>query len=331
MKRNEPAEDPGGWYSKFLTRMDVERNALEFNIWESEDPEITYLWKKYADDNGFVSARWSYNWVMGFLDTLGRKNGALPDTYYDENSINPGDEKLGIDVSLKAARIYSRNISRSAWISAGSALVAEQTKEQFAYLLKIMAVNRPEAKKIRTSFLTIPFIDLVKTVRSEGGDIGCVYNAFLRFFGENLPEAERYFARIGKFPYRAFFDNWNLFIEPTPDSIPPLSEVPTSPEIVFNILAGNGIHFFCDAGEFLVFYPFDTDPETGRLDVHFYIKEGNAFVEKFQSCNIDSAITGARFRSEGSNQCQTLLKVVRNARKKEVLTPGEVKDLLSAH
>ena len=45
-------EDPEGFYSTFLTRMDAFANGRSYGIFESEDPIVTLAWKRAVSARG---------------------------------------------------------------------------------------------------------------------------------------------------------------------------------------------------------------------------------------------------------------------------------------
>lgn len=304
--------------------MDVLSNAEKYGIWESEDPEITLKWKKFNDERGFKTFRWSLDHVKAFLDTLGRLSGGTPSSFYEENKINPGDEDLGIDASEKAARIYADLITKTNWTNAASSLFAKQIQEQINGLLEYAKNLIPLAKEAREEFRNIETKDLIAAVLSQGGDVSNTYPAVLELLKKKAPKAAVFFAREGNYPFRLLLDNWFIFKQSRDVSV--LSSIPAPLEVILSAFAGHCISFDFENRSFLFAYPFN--PTSLNQDAYLYILKNNEYEIKAKG-SFDRLLTTGKIYGESSSPM--LLKVIRNARNQKALRPEEVEELLKSH
>ena len=321
----EEGEDPSGNFQRFLTRMDVRMNGLKYGIFESEDEEITLLWKKFVDSRGFKPQGFGYGFAQSFLDSLGRLSGKAPNSLYDEDVLRPTDSDWGIDPDLKAARIFSKRMSRSDYQSAAVRLLADQMKRELLWFLRrIQSESDPEGIEEEIAHIeSISSGTISSRIRSELGDFSSDFDFILSLIREENPGT--YTSRIGKAAFRLLSDSWFLFEDEVDRNNPVLLELnsnetpiyPSYTYIAVKLISGWGLRFRFEGHEYLAAYPLDRD-------VAMLIRGGT----EIDRGSIDGFLTNPRFTDESRARRMSLLKTFRECSEKTAVPPEEARRLL---
>lgn len=336
-------KDPEGHYGTFLSRMDVIRNAFSYGIWESEDPTITLAWKKRIDAMGFQGDEdFGYEFVKGFLETLGRLHGEKPTGPYSEGKILPDDAKWGIDVSGKAARIYSRRLDLAFWKTIANRFEAQETFRECLWFLKNLAKAYPTpmanaaflslAKKTEEDF--IGYCDLFRD--SYPNDLALMA-AYLK--DDGILDAATLVSRMGKTAFRTigyyrfpWFDYRNgdkdgQFSVPT-DAAALTDDLrqsnPEPAKIGLLLALGYGLSFVWEDTAYLAFDPL---PEGPAL---ILTPKPDGGYRRLDYCTIDGLLTQPRFHSDSHQKGLPLVKAIREAHDIQVLSIDSVLSISSS-
>lgn len=317
--------DPKGYLGTFLERMDVLSNGLRYGIFESEDPGITLAWKKRIDAVGFDPSGWGRRFVMGFLDTLGRKQGFMPEGVYSEDEIGDWDAEWGIDVPAKAARLRSREITRTDYVTTAAATVSDGLVAEAIYLIdlrsRISGENLDDQinilKSINRSRLIGFFMEEIENYASE---FDCL-RAFLESQDTPIPAL----TRIGKTAFSHMGDLWFLF---DPDVSPdnpvlealkpeaPLGDFPSPAYTATRLISGEALEFEVDGERYTAIYPLN--------QTRAYLFRGETLLG---SGTIDGFLTKPRFATEDRAKRFSLLKAFKESTEKRVIPVEETGEL----
>ena len=319
-------EDPEGFYSTFLTRMDAFANGRSYGIFESEDPIVTLAWKRAVSARGFSPRGFGYYFSESFLDTLGKLSSQVPSGLYDDEIVRASDASWGIDVPAKACRLRSREMTQSDYTSCALRLLSEQTKAEARWFLKWQLKNQSDesiAEEIN-NLENIHWSAISDHFRYESGNYASDFDCFLA-----LIQAEHsvdHLARIGKTAFRLLADSWFVFDEGCAENNPvklelereDTPEYPTPEFTATRLIFGLGLAFTLEGKHYFAYYPTD--------DRAAYLFEDNKLVERG---TIDGFLTNARFVSEGRAKRMNLLKAFREATEKRAVAPEQAKRLFA--
>lgn len=315
-----PEEDPNGYLSRFISEMDVTRNLAKYKIWESENPEITLLYKKRIDAVGFDSDKYGYYTIKGFAETLGLLHGQVPNSFYDENRLSPSDEKAGIDLPEKAARIFFDQITMDQWIIIASHLIADLTIKEVSWLLKQM-YNVTGNSNVLSSlkFLRDLGMDSFSHyLKVNNGIIDNEYLGFLNFLKEKEMPSDllAFIERIGSTPFSLIQENFSWFAYNEMEGIPEksvsmnpqkaleeLKPLPTNASIALLLLVGYKIQFAFNNNVYETSYPFSKGPA-------LLLKKQETQWVLQDKVSINGLLTQPRFYIPGYKKAFTLMKAI---------------------